>query len=172
MPLSPSFAVSQSAQTPSDVTLTDDSTGSDAAIASRRAYISDSNGNYLVPSGVSTQYNAWPLASTSITLDILTEDKAVSILIQWLDASNVVLYSSTEQYCLAEYNKQFHYSLIQQQALNPGITQDASYFSNLATFWTSLIGAIKAVETGDDIAASQNCLNRCTLMQNNESFYF
>lgn len=170
--LSPSFTVTQSAQTPSDVTITDTSTGSDAAITQRRVFISDSGGNYLVESGTSTQYEPWALVNTSITLDVLTEDKAVSVLVQWLDVSNAVLYSSTQQYCLAEYNKQFFYSLIQQQALNPGIVQDESYFKNLSMFWATLQGAIKAVEIGDDIDASQECLNRCTNMQNNESFYF
>jgi hypothetical protein len=172
MPLSPAFSVSQSAQTPENVTVSDTSTGSDASIASRRVYISDADGEYLVPDGVSTQYNEWALAQTSTTLDILSEDKAVSILVQWLDVSNAVLYSLTQQYCLSQFNKQFFYSLMQQQALNPGIVQDTNYWSNVAQFWASLNGAIEAVETGDDLDASQQCLSRCTEMQDNESKYF
>ena len=49
MSFSPAFTASQSAATPSTVVFTDTSTGSDGSIASRRIYVTDNNGNAVVP---------------------------------------------------------------------------------------------------------------------------
>lgn len=172
MPIVPAITVAQSPLAPENVILTDTSSGSDASITSRRAYIQDSEGNYLVESGVVTDYNVWALATNPITLDVLTTDTAVTITIQWLDVSNNVLYSFDDEYCLAEFNKGFLYYLEQQLSLNPGIQQDANYDANVSIFWSNIRGALNAVSTGDDIAASQACLNRCNNMRLNQTFYF
>jgi hypothetical protein len=172
MAFSENFSVSQVALNPALVFISDDSTGTDAAITSRRAYVQTSLGTYLVESGVTTDYNAWALGVSPLELDILSEDTAVSITIQWLNVSNAVLYTKTQSYCLAYYNKQFLYELVQAQALTPNILQDANYNSNVATFWTTIIGAINSVEFGADIAAAQASLNRGTEMRLNQSKYF
>lgn len=173
MPLSPSFVVSQSAETPASVTFTDDSSGSDVLVVSRRITITDSNGDPVVPSGTVTDYIDWPLATNPLTVtDLLTADIAVNILVEWLDASNIALYEEDADFCLAEFNKQFFYYLIQQQALTPGIVQDANYYSNLCQYWINIIGAIQVVEDAADLSASQNCLNRATNFMTNESLYF
>jgi hypothetical protein len=172
MPISPAFSISQSALNPALITATDESSGADAAITQRRIYFQTSVGTYLVESGTITQYEPWSYADVSDSWGILTTDQALSITVQWLDVSNTILYTLTQVYCLAEYNKQFFYYLVQQQALTPGILQDQTYFSNMATYWMNIIGAVKAVEIGADIAASQNCLNRATYLMNNQSFSF
>lgn len=166
------FSISQTALNPALIIAEDTSTGVDAAITQRRIFFLDSEGNYLAESGVTTDYNAWAYATNPKSFDVLTEDTALQITVQWLDVSNNVLYSKTQSYCLAYYNKQFLYYLVQQQSLNPGIVQDTSYNSNVALFWTTIIGAVNAVTIGDDISASQNSLNRGTEMRNNQSFYF
>ena len=172
MSLTPLFTVSQSPLAPNLVTLEDVSTGSDVAVTQRRAYVQDVNGNYLVQSGVTTDYNQWALATNPISLDLLTQDTAVEITVQWLDVNNTVLYQKTSTFCLAAFNKLFLYELIQQQALNPTIIQDKDYDSNVATFWTTIIGGEQAIESGNDLAASQNCLDRGTYMRQNESKFF
>lgn len=172
MPIVPSISVSQSAATPSDVTITDTSTGSDAAISARRVYIQTATGTYLVESGTTTDYEVWPYADASITLDVLTQDECVNILVQWLNVSNSVLYSYENQYALSEYNKQFLVYLVSNQGLTPGIVQDTNYSGNIAIFWTNIIAGINQVEFGDDIAGGQNCFNRATFMRQNESMFF
>lgn len=172
MAFSPSFSCSQSAASPENVTLTDTSSGSDGSISVRRIYITDSEGNYVVPSGTSTDYIVWPYADTSIELDLLSEDMAVNILVQWLDVSNAVLYSDDNDYCLAAFNQQNFYYLTQQLALNPATLQDTSYSNNLAAYWVAIIGAINAVELAGDLADSQNMLNIATNFLNNQSKYF
>lgn len=172
MPISPSFEISQSAIAPSVITATDNSTGSDAAISARRIYFQTSQGTYLVVSGTTTDYNTWSYADAEESFDVLTEDYALSITVQWVNVGGTVLYTLTQVYCLSEFNKQFFYYLVQQQAITPSILQDTTYASNMAVYWTNIIGAIQAVEIGADIAASQNCLNRATNMMNNQTLYF
>lgn len=172
MPLTPNIEVAQTALVPNIVTVNDTSTGSDGSIASRRIYVQTSDGTYLVPSGTTTQYTVWPYADSSISLDILTQDKAVEITVQWLASNNAVLYDFSDLYCLRQYNKNFFYYLIQQQALTPSILQSSNYIFNMATYWMAIIGANEAVQTGADLSASQNCLDRATNMLNQESIYF
>jgi hypothetical protein len=173
MPITPAFTVSQSGLSPSVVTLTDSSTGSDANVTQRRVYFQTSQGTYLVPSGTSTDYATWSYADASSSFSILNgEDYALSVTVQWLDVSNTVLYSLTQLFCFPQYNKNFFYYLLQNQALTPSIYQDTNYANNLALYWINIIGAIQAIEIGADVAASQNCLNRATLMMTNEAKYF
>jgi hypothetical protein len=171
MAFAESFSVSQSALTESSFTVLDDSTGVDGAITQRRIYVSNSEGEYLTGDG-SVDYDEWAFSDIDITLDLLTASTAVSIKVDWLNSVNVVLYTLTNQYCLAQYTKNFLYYLVQMQGDTPGIVQDSNYFSNLAILWSNLRGAINAIEVADDLSASQNCLNRCTEMENNQNLYF
>lgn len=173
MPFSPSFTVGQSLSNPGAAVLTDDSSGSDVLITQRRVYFTDEAGNYVVPSGTSTDYVAWALATNPITINSLVEvDTSVLALVQWLNVSNVVLYESSNEFCLRAFNKQQFVYLIQQQALNPGVVQDANYYSNLCQYWINIVGANTMVEDAEDLSGSQNCLNRATQFLQNESLYF
>lgn len=170
--LTPAFTAAQNPLYPNEVIVTDTSSGSDSDITQRRVYVQDYAGNYLVPSGTTTDYVEWPLADSSITLDILTEDTAVSILVEWLDVSDVVVEELEETFCLAMYNQQFLYELVQLLGLTPSIPQDTNYSSNLANLWTAVRSAILAIEIGNDISASQASLNRATNLRINQSLYF
>lgn len=172
MPLSPAFTISQTVLNPALIIAEDTSTGSDVAITGKRITFTTAYGTTLVESGATTSYNVWATADNPDSFDVLTEDYALSILVQWVNVSGTVLYSSTQSYCLAYYNKQFLYELVQNQALTPGIVQDQNYWSNMAIFHTTIVGAVNAVEIGADIAASQNMLNKGTEMRLNESLYF
>ena len=153
MSFSPAFTASQSAATPSTVVFTDTSTGSDGNIASRRIYVTDNNGNAVVPSGTTTSYVAWVLSSNPLSVaSLLLNDMACNVLIQWLDSGNTILYETNTNYAFAENNKQFFYYLFQQLALTPGILQDANYLSNLNQYWTYITGGINAITIGDDLA--------------------
>lgn len=172
MPIVPSIAVSQSALTPNIVTVTDDSTGSDVLISVRRIYVQTATGTYLVESGTTTDYEVWAYASSSIDLDILTQDECVNIIVQWLNSSNVVLYSYENQYALSEYNKQFLVALVSAQGLTPGRVQDSNYSGNMAVFWVNITAGINQVEFAADIAGGQNCFNRATNMRLQQNLYF
>lgn len=172
MPLNPAFTASQDPSNAAYVVLTDISTGSDGAISSRKVYIQNSAGDYLVPSGTTTNYVVWPYADDSISLNILEEDTAVSIKVDWLNSGSTILYTLTQQFCLDMYSKLFFYTLVQAQGVTPSIPQDTNYFSNMALFWATVEGAEQAIVLAQDLSGSQNCLNRCTYMRQNQSKYF
>lgn len=169
--MTPSFTVAQSASFPNIIVVTDTSTNITGTITQRRIFVQNAQGEYLTGDGT-VNYTAWPLADSSITLDILTEDTAANILVQWLDVSNAVVESLDANYALAEYGKQFLYYLVQLQGLTPGIYQDTNYSGNLAIFWTNVIGGINAIEDGNDLAAAQNCFNRENYMRINQNLFF
>jgi hypothetical protein len=173
MSFSPSFTVGQSVVSPGSVVFTDDSSGSDSNIVSRRITITDSQGAYVVPPGTTTNYISWALATNPITIaSLLQVDTSVNILVQWLDSSNAELYSDNNDYCLEEFNIQNFIYLIQNQGLYPGVVQDTNYFSNLCQYWINIIGADTMIVEAEDLAGSQNCLNRATYMLQNQSKFF
>ena len=172
MALTVSFTIGQTALAPNLISATDTSTGSDGSVVGRRITFTTAEGTTLVETGVTTSYNTWALADTTDSFNVLTEDMALSIMVEWVNSGGTALYTLTQSYCLAYYNKQFLYELVQAQALTPNILQDTNYNSNVATFWTTIIGAINAVEFGADIAAAQASLNRGTEMRLNQSKYF
>jgi hypothetical protein len=172
MSFSPSFTVSQNPTNPGYLVITDTSTGSDASIVSRRITIKDSEGNYIVTSGTTTTYMVWDINTNPISLNVLTQDTAANVKVEWLYTGSVVQYTANANYCFTQYNKQFLYYLIQLQSLNYNIIQDTNYWGNVGIFWTNITGAIKSVEIGNDIVAAQVCLNRATNMALNQEKYF
>ena len=174
MAITAAVSVEQSALSPGLVTLVDESTGVDATIVKRRVFITNSAGEYIVESGTSTNYEEWNdfPSDTEITLDILTEDTAIHLLVQYLTSGNVVVTTFEDDFPLSEFNKQFFYELWQQQSLRPSILQDTNYAANLANLWVAIIGGIQCVEIASDLAASQNAMNIATNYRLNESLYF
>ena len=172
MSFSPSFTVLQSPQNPALLFFQDTSTGDDIAIASRRIYIQGWDGNFIVPSEETTDYIIWPILDIEFTVDVFTQDIAANVKVEWLDEFDAVLYSVNNNYCFSEYNKQFFYYLIQLQSLTYNVIQDGNYFGNLGTYWINIVGATNSIVIGNDIYASQVCLNRATNMMNNQSYFF
>lgn len=172
MPFSQNFSVAQTPANPAYIIITDTSTGSDPNIIGRRITIKDAFGNYIVPSGTTTNYIDWPLLDNPISLNVLTQDTAANIKVEWMYAGPVAQYELNNNYCFSEYNKQFLYYLIQLQAHNYNVIQDNNYWGNVGILWANIIGGINAVQIGDDIAASQACLNRATYMAQNQANYF
>ncbi len=172
MAIVPSIAVSQSAISPQNVTVTDDSTGTDGSIASRRLYIQNANGEYIVPTGTTTQYIPWSYAQSSITPNVLTQDTGASITVHWLDSGDNILYVFNNTYPLSEFGKQFFYYLIQQLGLTPATFQDSNYKDNLALFWTLIKAGDNAIVYGNDIMGGQQCYNKEINMMNNQAMFF
>jgi hypothetical protein len=180
MSFTPNFTVAQTALNPNIVIVSDTSTGVDAAIAQRRIYFKNSQGEFVVPSNnpVNITYVEWVLASNPITIPsqpgevFLTKDQALEVRVDWLNAGGTVLYTLTQKYCFSQYNKQFLYYLIQLQSLTFNVIQDTNYWGNVALLWTNIIGAINAVEIADDIYSSQVCLDRATYLASNQEKFF
>lgn len=172
MSFTPSFTIGQNPLTPSIVVATDTSVGSDILITVRRIFIQDAAGNYLVPSGTTTNYVVWPLVNTAISLNILTQNTAISATTQWLDVSGSVLYTDSESASLNNYGKQFLYQLVCQNADTPTIPADTNYDFNTAVLWTCVLGGTNAIFVNNDVSASQNASNRATYLQLNQSLFY
>jgi hypothetical protein len=175
MPLTPNFSTSQQAGLPSNVIITDTSTGSDVAIVSRRVFLVNYAGEYVVADGTTTNYTVWPLAQSSISIDCLTEDTALSVTVNYVDAGGVTLYTKTSLAGFTLYNETFYYSLTQGQAAisNPSyILQDNTYFQNKSKLRCLIDSGNQSVTLGYDITSAQICYDLATAMVSNQNLFF
>lgn len=175
MPLVPNFTTSQQAGLPSNVIITDASTGSDGAIVSRRVFLVNYAGEYLVADGTTTNYTVWPLAQSSISIDCLDQDTAVQITVNWVNSAGVTLYTKTSLAGFTLYNETFYYSLTQGQAAisQPSyILQDTTYFSNKSKLRVLIDSGNQAVTLGYDITTAQICYDLATDMVSNQNYLF
>jgi hypothetical protein len=172
MPISPSFTASQNSGTPSIITLTDTSTGSDGAITQRRVYLLQSNGQYLVPTGTTTDYIEWDIVDSTISLDVLVQDTALSITVQWLSVTNTVIESVTTSFAFTAYNETFYYGLTESQVANANLTASTNWYQTKMILRVELDSAYQAITFASDIFSAQAALNRATFISTNQSFFF
>lgn len=170
MSLLVSFIAAQSPVSPNIIILSDTSSGTDGAVVGKRVYITNALGQYITPTGNTTNYIIWSLSDSTIPINILTEDTACYIFVEWVNSDGTALYTDSNTFCFSEYNKQFAYSLV--QGLVPPVTLNTNYSSALASLWVSIKGAINAIEFASDIQASQNCLNQGTYLRLNQQYFY
>ena len=172
MPISPSFTASQNSGTPNLIFLTDTSTGSDVTITKRRIYLLQSNGTYLVPTGTTTDYIEWALVDTTTSLNVLIQDTALSITVQWLTASNVEVASVTTSFAFTAYNETFYYGLTESQVANANLTASTNWYQTKMILRVELDSAYQAISFASDIFSAQAALNRATFISTNQSYFF
>jgi len=172
MPLVPLFTVTQPLGSPSDITLTDSSTGSDVLIVSRRVYFQTSAGTFLVETGTSTDYEAWALADTSATFDVLDKDYGLRITVEWLDTGGGILYDKVGYYGLTEYNEEFDYSRTQNVAANALLMNDNNFWNNKTKLRTLIDSGNNAITNVSDINAAQQCYDQATAMRLSAQYLF
>jgi hypothetical protein len=172
MPISPSFTASQNSGTPNLIFLTDTSTGSDVTITKRRIYLLQSNGTYLVPAGTNTDYIEWALVDTTTSLNVLIQDTALSITVQWLTAGNVEVASVTTSFAFTAYNETFYYGLTESQVANANLTASTNWYQTKMILRVELDSAYQAISFASDIFSAQAALNRATFISTNQSYFF
>lgn len=177
MALTVSFSASSVSGSPSNILFSDLSTGTDAAVVSRRIYVSDSNGDYIVVSGITTEYNEWtiPLSGVleNITLDLLLKDMAVKITVQWLNVSNVVLYDYTiNAVGFIEYNEEFDYGLTTLMAVNPLLINDNNFWGNKTKLRTLIDSGNNAITRASDLYNAQQCYDEATDLRLSSQYFF
>jgi hypothetical protein len=161
MPLTPNFSASQLIGLPEQIVITDTSTGSDINIASRKLYIQTANGEYLIDGEV------WSYADDEITVDCLEKDEAVNITVNWLDASNNILYTLTDLFEFNQFNNQFSVDLTRAIASNPAIMQDADYWMNKIKLRVNIDVAL-----ADDVYLAQTANDRATYLRLHQNIFF
>lgn len=172
MPLSPNFTASQNSGTPNLIFLTDTSTGSDGTITKRRIYLLQSNGTYLVPAGTATNYIEWALVDVTTSLNVLIQDTALSITVQWLSAANVVVANKTTSFAFTAYNETFYYGLTESQVANANLTASTNWYQTKMILRVELDSAYQAISFASDIFSAQAALNRATFISTNQSYFF
>ena len=172
MAISPSFTASQNSGTPSIITLTDTSTGTDVAITQRRVYLLQSNGQYLVPTGTIPDYIEWDIVDPTISLNVLVQDTALSITVQWLSVSNTVIESVTTSFAFTAYNETFYYGLTESQVANANLTASTNWYQTKMILRVELDSAYQAITFASDIFSAQAALNRATFISTIQSFFF
>lgn len=165
MAFAPSFSIATSIDS-SAIILQDTSTGSDGAIASRSILLYQVSNSLLVPA------ISWALATNPITINPLTQDIALNIVINWLDGSGNILYTTNQIYAFVGNTNLFLYRLTEAQGSNPNISQDTNYYSNKMQLFTEVLSAQNAISTGSDVFAAQQCIQRATYMINNQNLFF
>jgi hypothetical protein len=172
MPLSPNFTASQNSGTPNLIFLTDTSTGSDGTITKRRIYLLQSDGTYLVPAGTVTDYIEWALVDVTTSLNVLIQDTALSITVQWLTAANVVVANKTTSFAFTAYNETFYYGLTESQVANANLTASTNWYQTKMILRVELDSAYQAISFASDIFSAQAALNRATFISTNQSYFF
>lgn len=172
MPLTPNFTASQFSGTPSVITLTDTSTGSDVAITSRRVYLLQANGTFLVPAGTTTDYVVWDLVDTSIDLDVLSQDSALSITVQWMSSTNTIVTSKTISFAFTAYNETFYYGLTESQVANSNLSASTNWYQSKLVLRVEIDSADQSITFASDIYSAQAALNRATYISTNQALFF
>jgi hypothetical protein len=172
MPLVPNFTATQFSGTPSVITLTDTSTGSDVTIASRRVYLLQANGTFLVPAGTTTDYVVWDLVDTSIDLDVLSQDSALSITVQWMSGLNTVVTSKTISFAFTAYNETFYYGLTESQVANSNLSASTNWYQSKLVLRVEIDSADQSITFASDIYSAQAALNRATYISTNQALFF
>ena len=175
MAISPLFTATQVLGSPSEVVITDTSTGSDTeSITKRRVYFTDKNGDAVNVSGTTTayeQFNDYP-STTAITLDLLTQDLAADIRCDWLNASNVVKQTLTIRRDFTLYAKTYYISLIKSLQSNQKLKDSANFWKKVTELLDDIEMADDAILLLNDIYSSQAALNRAKELIDSPSYFF
>jgi len=172
----PNFSASQTIGLPDEINLTDTSVGSDVLIVTRHVYIQDANGDYLVETGTTTDYEVWDYADSSITLDVLTQDTACDITVNWLSVSGVVLYTKTILFDFTlnidQYLLNLSLAQISSNINAAGLSYNKSFYYNKMKLYVCKLDADNAVQIGSNIAGSQAALNRGKYLIDNPNLFY
>lgn len=169
--LTPNFTSTESLSSPSNITFTDTSTGSDSNVINRRIYVALADGTFLVPSGTTTSYINWSYSDSSITLNLISKSQAANVTVIWSDGTTD-LYTKTILMEWDLYDYLFLFYLLQVQTSQPSIINDTNYYNNCLIMIVNLFNSENAVLLMDDLYSSQGALDKNFYMMNKQPLFF
>jgi hypothetical protein len=167
-----SFTVTQTVGEPSVVTITAVVSGTDAAVTQRRVYLQTDSGEFLVPTGTSTDYVEWDIADASIDIDCLDKDYALRIYVEWNNVSGTALYDSEQFVGLTLYNESFDYQTTQLMAANKLLINDNNFWSNKSKLRTLIDAGNNAISFASDLDNAQSCYDDATQLRVESQYFF
>jgi len=157
---------------PQNIVTEDNSAGSDIAIVSRRLSFRTNLSTYLVPSGTTTDYVDWVLATNPITLDVLQSDFALFVKTDWLDVNDDVLYTLTKVYVFQRYNIEFDYSLTYSEANGNASLNSPNWLTSRMQLALSINDAANAITQASSVTDSQAAIDRGTYLRLNPNLFY
>lgn len=154
---------------PSTFILTDTSSGSDPNLTGRLISLYTASGALLVPA------ISWPIADSTISLDVLEQDIALNISVTWSSSSPLPspsTYIYTQIYAFVKYGQNFVYNLTQYQESNPSVVQDTNWYANKLQLLCEILSAQNAIDTGESQFSAQMCIDRYQYLITNENYFF
>lgn len=170
------FTVTQNS--PSTITLTDASVGSDPTITGRRIELFQYNNVTLVPADnpANQNYIDWNISDASITLtDILDKDYSLNITVIWdtdtPDPSST--YIKNDAYCFKDYTEEFMLGLISTYNVGqPTVVNNKTFVLSWLKLRLWCDQAFDIVDEASDVTNSQLLLNQCYQIMTNPTYYF
>lgn len=149
---------------PSQIVLTDSSTGSDTNLTDRQILIYKTDGSLLVPA------IDWPIAQSSITISPLDKDYALNLVVNWVSSSPLAppsTYTKALIYPFVGYGVQESNTLLQFLATNQQMVNDQSWYLNFTILLLEIQNAQNAINVGGNIGNSQAAILRYQLLLTN-----
>ena len=172
MSLTPNFSTSQPSGTLTSCTITDTSTGTDGTLTGRIVRFRKYDGTYLVPTGYTTNFVAWPIGSTSLTItNLLDQDYCLDITVTWY-AGSTSAYTKTILTLFTGYGDLFLRQLTQAVAANKLTITQNNYWCNKIKLRTLLDDAAQAVTYLNDQTIASFCLDEAKILTDNVSTFF
>lgn len=174
MSFTPNFTTSQSASDLSVITLTDNSTGSYTGITGRIVKFRKYNSDYLVPSGVTVTYVAWPVVSgigDTLDVDMMDKDYCLDVTVYYYAGST---QSTTKTIlCLfTGYTDYFLRQLTQALAGNKIASKAQNFWQNKNKLRVLRDDAAQAVSLLNDQTIATFCLDEAKTLTDNVSMFF
>lgn len=156
--------------TPGGFTVNDTSTGSDTNITDRKIFLYQADGSLLTGGSID-----FPLtAGSSITLNVLTQDYCLLIVVTWISSSPLPppsSYSASGLFNFVGNSRSFADQQIGAIESNPSILRDANFQYYLGVLYNEIDNSIQAASTGQQFSA-QRALNAIQNLIINQAKYF
>ena len=171
--ITPDFTVGQVLGTPANIVLTNTATGSDVTVVALRVYLYTNLGTTLVPSGISTAYNDWPLADATLTIvNVLPKDYSLNVNVQWVDANGDMVVEKTILTNFNMYNQLYNYSLVYNEANGLASLNSPNWFVGRMGLYLSLNDSDTSITDMSSIGNGQSANDRGTYIRENPNLLY
>jgi hypothetical protein len=168
MPLTPVIGINNNATNPATFSVSDLSGGTDVTITTFQLLIYDDTNTLILGSPLNFTYTP----NATYNINGLTQDYAISITANWLNAGGGTVDSTSIIGVLTGFLEWFYYSLVQQVAAKSNTASDTNFISNLSWLRTLIDSANQAITVGASIFNAANMLSIAQNLQTNQTLYF